>query len=460
MVRLLSHYVPANTLLQISLDACLLFSAVTLGLVLQSHGSSAALAESIQPAALFTLLIALVNGALGLYRHDLPRSFGGAAARIILALLLGLGVLYVVLILVPCTASCEQALAMSGTLSLPAVLLLRATLLHRLDPRVFTRHILVVGTGPEAVLVEQALIASGLRGMSLLGFYPIDGGEVAVSSERILSSTSTLTDVVNELEVDEIIVAVRERRGGVLPLTELLQCKLEGVSVIDVSTFFERLRGEVRIESLRASWLIYGDGFRQGILRTIIKRIFDLSGALVLLAVSLPFMLLAAIAIKLESKGSIIYQQERVGQAGRVFFVKKFRSMYSNAEADGKPRWAKANDDRVTRVGRFIRKTRIDELPQIFNVIMGEMSIVGPRPERPFFVAQLSQQIPFYAARHSVKPGITGWAQVRYKYGDTVDDAVHKLQFDLYYIKNQTLLLDLLILFRTMTVVLSGEGAH
>ncbi|MDD5297787.1 MAG: TIGR03013 family PEP-CTERM/XrtA system glycosyltransferase [Rhodocyclaceae bacterium] len=460
MVRLLSHYVPANTLLQTALDACLLLLAVMLGLLLQTQGSAVVLTESLQPAILFALLVTVINGALGLYRHDLPRSFGGAAARIILALLLGLCVLYVVLVLMPCRSACEEALAISGTLSLAAVLLLRATLLHRLDPRVFSRHILVVGTGPEAALVEQALAASGMRGMLLLGFYPIDAGEVAVSSGQILSPTSTLTDVVNDLAVDEIIVAVRERRGGVLPLTELLQCKLEGVSVIDLSTFFERLRGEVRIESLRASWLIYGEGFRQGFVRTIIKRSFDLSGALVLLVVSLPFMLLAAFAIKLESKGPIIYQQERVGQAGRVFRVKKFRSMYSDAEADGKPRWAKANDDRITRVGRFIRKTRIDELPQIFNVLMGEMSIVGPRPERPFFVAQLSQQIPFYAARHSVKPGITGWAQVRYKYGDTVDDAVHKLQFDLYYIKNQTLLLDLLILFRTMTVVLSGEGAH
>ncbi len=460
MVKLLSHYVPASTLLQISLDACLLLSAVMLGLLLQYHDDPTILLDSLKPAALFTLFITIINGALGLYRHDLPRSFGGAAARIILALLLGLGVLYVVLVLTPCSTSCEQTLAMSGTLSLAAVLLLRATLLHRLDPRLFSRNILVLGTGPEAALVEQALLATGMRGMSLLGFYPIDTGEVAVNPERILSPTKTLTDEVNEMEVDEIIVAVRERRGGVLPLTELLQCKLEGISVIDLSTFFERLRGEVRIESLRASWLIYGDGFRQGLIRTVVKRLFDLSGALVLLIVSLPFMLLAAIAIKLESRGPIIYQQERVGEAGRVFRVKKFRSMYSDAEADGKPRWAKANDDRITRVGRLIRKTRIDELPQIFNVLVGEMSIVGPRPERPFFVAQLSQQIPFYAARHSVKPGITGWAQVRYKYGDTVDDAVHKLQFDLYYIKNQTLLLDLLILFRTMTVVLSGEGAH
>jgi sugar transferase (PEP-CTERM system associated) len=460
MVRLLSHYVPANTLLQISLDACLLFLAISLGLLLQSHGSGVFVAESLQAAGLFTVLIGLVNGALGLYRRDLPRSLGGAAARIILALLLGLGILYVILWLIPCTADCERALAMSGTLSLPAVLILRATLLHKLDPFLFSRNILVVGTGPEAALVEQALSGSGLRDMSLLGFYPIDAGEPTVTSARILSTTRSLTEVVNELEVDEIILAVRERRGGVLPLTELLQCKLEGVNVIDLSTFFERLRGEVRIESLRASWLIYGDGFRQGVVRTIIKRIFDLSGSLVLLAISLPFMLLAAIAIKLESKGPIIYQQERVGQAGRVFLVRKFRSMYSDAEADGKPRWAKPDDDRITRVGRLIRMARIDELPQIFNVIMGEMSIVGPRPERPFFVTQLSQQIPFYAARHSVKPGITGWAQVRYKYGNTVDDAVHKLQFDLYYIKNQTLLLDLLILFRTMTVVLSGEGAH
>lgn len=460
MVRLLSHYVPASILLQTALDSCLLFAAVFAGVMLQGHGLGVTFPAAVIPATTFTLLVVLLNAALGLYRHDLPRSFGGVAVRIIISLVLGLCVLYLVLMLLPTQPNVEQALAVSGALSLAALLLLRATWLNQLDPGIFLRHVLVVGTGPEAALVEQALNAGTMRGLILLGFYPLDDAEPAVSKERILSASNSLTELANRLDVNEIIVAVRERRGGVLPLNDLLHCKLEGISVIDLSTFFERLRGEVRIESLRASWLIYGEGFRQGIVRTVVKRSFDLGSALILLAVSWPVMLLTAIAIRLESRGPIIYQQERVGQAGRVFKVMKFRSMYTDAEADGKPRWASKNDDRITRVGKFIRKTRIDELPQLINVLVGEMSIVGPRPERPYFVNQLSQQIPFYAARHSVKPGVTGWAQVRYKYGDTVDDAVHKLQFDLYYIKNQTLVLDLLILFRTLTVVLAGEGAH
>jgi sugar transferase (PEP-CTERM system associated) len=246
----------------------------------------------------------------------------------------------------------------------------------------------------------------------------------------------------------------------VLPLRELLDCKLAGVTVNDLSSFFERMRGQVRLDSLRASWLIYGDGFRQGIGRTVVKRVFDVVAASVLLVVTAPVMLLAAIAIALESGFPVIYRQERVGQGGRTFKVLKFRSMRLDAEADGKPRWATNSDDRITRVGHFMRKTRIDELPQIFNVLHGDMSFVGPRPERPYFVDQLTDQIPFYAARHSVKPGITGWAQVRYSYGASVDDAVQKLQYDLYYVKNHTLFLDLLVLVQTVRVVLTGDGAR
>ncbi len=245
-----------------------------------------------------------------------------------------------------------------------------------------------------------------------------------------------------------------------LPIRELLDCKVRGVRVFDLSSFFERTQGQIRIDSLRASWLIYGDGFRQGWARTFVKRCFDLSASIILLMMAAPVMLLTALLILLEDGAPIFYKQERVGRGGRVFRVIKFRSMRRDAEGDGKPRWATANDDRTTRVGRVIRKLRIDELPQLFNVIVGDMSLVGPRPERPYFVDQLSQEIPFYAVRHCVKPGVTGWAQVRYAYGSSVDDAVQKLQYDLYYVKNHTLVLDTLVLFETVRVVLTGEGAN
>jgi sugar transferase (PEP-CTERM system associated) len=211
---------------------------------------------------------------------------------------------------------------------------------------------------------------------------------------------------------------------------------------------------------LRASWFIYGDGFRQGLARTVIKRTFDIVVSASLLILALPVMILTAIAIMLESGRPVIYRQERVGQGGQHFNVYKFRSMFADAESDGKPRWAQTNDDRVTRVGRFIRKTRIDELPQLFNVLKGDMSLVGPRPERPFFVRQLEQQLPFYEVRHSVKPGVTGWAQVCYEYGASVDDAGNKLRYDLYYVKNHSLFLDFLILFKTIRVVLTGHGSR
>jgi sugar transferase (PEP-CTERM system associated) len=230
--------------------------------------------------------------------------------------------------------------------------------------------------------------------------------------------------------------------------------------VLDLSCFFERVRGQVRLDSLRASRLIYGEGFRQGTLRTMIKRVFDVVAALTLLTLASPIMLLAVIAIGIEDGFPVLYRQERVGQGGRVFKVIKFRSMWRDAEKDGKPRWASANDNRATRVGRIMRKTRIDELPQLFNVLMGQMSMVGPRPERPFFVDQLTNEIPFYAVRHSLKPGVTGWAQVRYQYGASVDDAVQKLQYDLYYVKNHTLFLDMMVLAETVRVVMTGEGAQ
>ena len=254
------------------------------------------------------------------------------------------------------------------------------------------------------------------------------------------------------------VVGLSDRRGR-LPISELLQAKLSGVRVEDATTTYERVTGKILIDDLRPSWLIFSDGFRVSRITRWLKRGIDLGLSVLLALVSAPFMLLTAIAIALESGFPVLYCQERVGENGRTFTLCKFRSMRMDAEEVGGPVWARAGDDRVTRVGRFIRKTRLDELPQLWNVVRGNMSFVGPRPERPFFVAELAKAIPFYQQRHVVKPGITGWAQVKYRYGASIEDATEKLRYDLYYIKHLSVFFDLTIVFDTVKVVLFRKGA-
>jgi sugar transferase (PEP-CTERM system associated) len=323
------------------------------------------------------------------------------------------------------------------------------------------RRVLVFGSGEKAMTARKLLLDSE-SAVQVVGFYAStrDGAIRAAGTPVIPAGTITLLEAARKVQADEIVVAVGDRRGGVLPLRELLDCKLSGIRVYDLSTHFEHHLGQIPLDSLNASWLIFGSGFRQDLLRRLVKRCFDIVCSIALLLASLPVMLLAALAIAWESGGPVLYQQERVGRNNRSFKFYKFRSMRTDAEKDGRPQWASANDARVTRVGKVIRKLRIDELPQLVSVLKGDMSLVGPRPERPFFVEQLTAEIPFYAVRHSLKPGLTGWAQVRYCYGACKDDAVRKLQYDLYYVKNHSLLLDLRILFSTIAVVLTGKGAQ
>ncbi|MCQ9377398.1 TIGR03013 family XrtA/PEP-CTERM system glycosyltransferase [Methyloversatilis sp. XJ19-49] len=429
---------------------------------ISAPGSVQSLLPALVPAAVFAAVMTVLMSTLGLYQREQPRNLSELVGRVLFAFLLGLPVAYMVFRLLPQGSMAMPALDISLCLGFGGILLLRAASFVQADGAgMFTRRILVVGTGSEAASVWASVSTSASATHTIVGFVSVGADtSVEVPSAMVMPEGSCVMQLARDHRANEIVVAVRERRGGVLPLRELLDCKLAGVTVNDLSSFFERMRGQVRLDSLRASWLIYGDGFRQGIGRTVVKRLFDVLAASVLLVVTAPVMLLAAIAIALESGFPVIYRQERVGQGGRTFKVLKFRSMRLDAEADGKPRWASNSDDRVTRVGHFIRKTRIDELPQIFNVLHGDMSFVGPRPERPYFVDQLTDQIPFYAARHSVKPGITGWAQVRYAYGASVDDAVQKLQYDLYYVKNHTLFLDMLVLLQTVRVVLTGDGAR
>jgi sugar transferase (PEP-CTERM system associated) len=382
-------------------------------------------------------------------------------ARIAISLVLAVPVAWAIFTFLPRGEAWNDTLRIAVPLAFVSFVAIRGIAAHSGMVPMFSRRTLVLGTGAEAVGVEQSIGQLG-QSVRFLGFFPAKKTETAhqVAAHRILAGGMDLVDAARRYRVDEIIVAVRERRGGVLPLRELLDCKLLGVRVLDLSSYYERAVGQLRLDSLHASWLIFGDGFRQGITRAVIKRVFDIGASLALLVLAAPVMLATVVMIVAESGFPIIYRQERVGQGGRLFNVIKFRSMRHDAEIDGKPRWAVRDDDRVTKTGRVIRKLRIDELPQLINVLRGDMSLVGPRPERPYFVDQLAREVPYYAVRHSVKPGVTGWAQVRYHYSASLDDAVQKLQYDLYYVKNHTLFLDVVILFETVSVVVTGAGAH
>ncbi len=278
------------------------------------------------------------------------------------------------------------------------------------------------------------------------------------SDPRIIGDFSQISSICKDAKIDRIVVALDERRGK-LPIEQLLTCRLKGIRVDEGVAFTEELAGRLSVESLYPSSLIFSDGFRGSVLYKKAKRYFDISASAFGLFFFFPIALAIALAIKLDSPGPVVYEQERVGKDGRLFKLKKFRSMRNDAEKGG-PVWAMVDDDRVTRIGRIIRKLRFDEIPQLINVLKGEMSLVGPRPERPFFVRRLEKELPFYSYRHSVKPGLTGWAQLYYPYGASKEDALEKLKYDLYYIKNMSPLRDLTVILETIKVILWKRGAR
>jgi len=322
------------------------------------------------------------------------------------------------------------------------------------DPHMVER-VLILGTGPAARSVAELIGSQHDYPYRVVGF--VDEPATANPDLDVVGVTSDLSDLMHRQNVDRVVVSLSDRRGR-MPIRELLQAKMSGVRVEDAATMYERLTGKILIDDIKPSWLIFSDGFRASRATRAVKRVVDLVLAAVGVALASPMMLLTALAVRLETAGPVLYKQERVGENGRLFTLCKFRSMRADAET-GTPIWAKEKDDRVTRVGRFIRITRLDELPQLWNVLRGDMSFVGPRPERPFFVEQLAAAIPFYTDRHAVKPGVTGWAQVKYRYGSSIEDAMEKLRYDLYYIKHLSVLFDLTIVIDTVKVILSGKGA-
>ena len=461
MVQLFSHWLPWNTVVRVVLETVFLILSVVLAVAALSPDALRGLVGAFPPLLFFVITTFVVNAALGLYQPTIRRSSSEVAIRVSASLLLALPIAYVAFHYVSRDLTGDSVFQLSALAAIASHALIRGYgAKYRDRSVVFANRILVVGAGPEAATVAESLCKHGPE-FRIVGFYPVSGaGTACVPAQRLLDGNKPLAEMARENRVDQIVVAVGDRRGGVLPLDQLLDCKVSGIKVVDFSTYFEQVFGQVRLDSLRASWLIFGEGFRQGFVRTLVKRAFDVLASAVLLLLATPVMVVTAILIALESGMPIFYRQERVGQGGRVFHVIKFRSMRNDAERDGRPRWASSNDDRVTRVGKVIRKLRIDELPQLFNVLNGDMSLVGPRPERPFFVDQLSEKIPFYSTRHSIKPGVTGWAQVRYAYGASVEDSVQKLQYDLYYVKNHSLFLDFMIFLETVEVVLTGRGAQ
>ena len=456
-MAVLRQYLSVAAIVQLLIEAAWFVMAVVLAVGLQRHGRG--LSDGVlAPALLFAGILVVANGIAGLYRSDRGTPVGHFLSRAFVALAGGATVAYVLLLVVPGGRVYSGVLLEAAVLAFVGFVLLRKVVFARSNA--LANRVLVIGAGDDALAVEHALDGFRHGKPEIVGFYPIAGRDVAVPLDRVLHAAEPLNAITRRLRATEIIVAVRDQRGGAVPMDQLLECRLAGIPVQTMETFYEKLRGRVPVDALKGSWLVYGNGFRQSSLRTFEKRAVDIAASLVLLALGLPIMALAAIAIVLESGFPVFYRQERVGRGGVTFTVWKFRSMRIDAEADGQARWAVKGDSRVTRVGRFMRKTRIDEMPQLFNVLKGDMSLVGPRPERPTFVADLTKEIPFYNARHSVKPGVTGWAQVRYTYGASVEDAKKKLEYDLYYVKNHSLVLDLLILLETVRVVLFQEGAH
>jgi len=460
MLNAFNQYFSLHVLQRIGLDLLLLLAAVIASAVFQADASGVELKGFLPSALGFAAVMIVVNLASGLYRpvdEDSPRT---AFARFVLSALFCLPVAYCTMLLLPWHGFASLAVRLQVLVLVLCVLLIRVLINRSKASSLFAPRILIVGTGKEAQEAEHILLHPEQGKVGVRAFFPLtDEDERFVEGEKVISN-GNLTDVVKRLEIDTIIVAVSELRGRTLPLRELLDCKFAGVRILDWPSFHERVRRQVRLDSLRASRLIFGEGFQQPLTRMFFKRAFDLVISFSLLVLFLPVMILAAFLIVFSNHGPVFFCQERVGLGGQVIKVIRFRCKRFEGDNAGGGCLDETSvaEAEFTRVGRIIHGLRIDRLPQLFNVFMGDMSLVGPRPERPSFVDRLALEIPFYGVRHCVKPGMTGWARVQSRDDDDlINDAIQKLQYELYYVKNHSLVLDMLVLLETVHVVLMGK---
>jgi len=410
----------------------------------------------------FTVCMSLAMISMGLYQRDAQEQEAAFVVRIGLAFVLGLALLSVGFFAVPFLFMGRGVLGLGLVFSFIGISVVRELFARLVNIESRRRRVLVLGAGVNAYSIAEVVARGGALGFLVVGYVPLPRSHAMLDGAQLLRSDRPLVELAIEYGVDEVVVAADDRRGK-LPVDDLVDCKLSGFEVLDLLSFFEKELQIIKIDLLHPSWIFFSPrGFRMGAAARLSKRLFDLLAAAVMLVVAGPLMVLVAAASLIESRGRdpVLYHQVRVGQHGTLFHVHKFRSMRVDAEADGVARWAAKNDSRVTALGSLMRKTRLDELPQIFNVLKGQMSLVGPRPERPEFVQRLAAGIPYYSERHRVKPGVTGWAQLLYSYGSDDEDARRKLEYDLYYVKHAGLILDLVILLQTVEVVVFGKGAR
>jgi sugar transferase (PEP-CTERM system associated) len=465
LLKIHNHYISKFSLLVVSADFLLLLAAFYIGIQLR-FADSQVLSEDflknlLLEALIYTLLMMFSMAVMGMYHSNLSRSINTTLFRLMSSSALCFGLLILIFYIFPQIYIGRGTLLTVMTLAFSEILIFRIILYKWFNFSILKSRTLVLGTGKTAnELFYQDDNYLEHQQPRIIGFIQSSGEKCHVPASLVIPEKQSLYTLTQIYKVDEIIIAPQERRGGYFPIQELLECKMHGIRVTDIATFFERERGYIRMDSLYPSWLVFGGGFDQSFSRSLMKRVFDVLASIILLLATLPVMLVTALLIILEDGFPIFYRQERVGKNGETFMVLKFRSMLKNAEKDKKPQWAASDDPRITKIGTLIRKLRIDELPQIVNVLKNEMSFVGPRPERPYFVDMLTAQVPYYNVRHSIKPGITGWAQVRYPYGSSIEDAIEKLQYDLYYVKNHSLFLDLVILILTVEVVLLRKGSR
>jgi sugar transferase (PEP-CTERM system associated) len=466
-IRILGQHIPASIAVLASAEALVAFVAMYIAVCIRFETPISHLRLLEQKLGLlwprglaFSLVVVVCLLAFGLYSARQRAQLSGVLVRVASALVVASCAIAAVFYLFPSLRLWRGVEALAVIFTGCGIVASRLLFARLVNQDVFKRRVLVYGAGASATAVANLRRSSDRRGFQLVGFVAPPDETINVAAERLLDAKGNLRGLCEDLSVTEVVVAMDDRRRG-FPIRELLDCRLVGVDVTELLTFLERETGRVRLDVLNPSWMIFGQGFRRDPVRLFSSRMLDLSASLLVLILSLPAMLLTVLAIKLEDglSAPALYSQRRVGLGGREFNVLKFRSMRQDAELNG-AQWAQHSDPRVTRVGAVIRKLRIDELPQILNVLRGHMSFIGPRPERPEFVAELAEKIPYYVQRHYVKPGITGWAQLCYPYGSSEQDALEKLQYDLYYIKNNTLLFDLAILVQTAEVVLLGKGAR
>ena len=416
------------------------------------------------PVVLFVIVLSCCTLAMGVYIAMVREGFSSMVLRTLVSyFLLGSAAMFVLGALLG-DELINQALIFWGVLgSTILIVFVRWVFIRIVDIQSLKRRVVVYGAGAKAKkLLLDLAPGADVVGVSIIGCVPSVNEAIEVDDSRLVKAPTSWLEFVRTKEISEIVIAPDERRrdqGGAFPLSQFLDCKLAGVPSSDALSFCERDLGKIDISLLQPSWMLFSDGFKYSKRRVLAKRLFDVALASVFLLVLWPFMLLTALAVRLDSPGSVLYHQVRVGLNGRNFRIYKFRSMRQDAEKNGAV-WAQKNDSRVTRVGSFIRNTRLDELPQLYNVLAGHMSFVGPRPERPEFVQELEKQIPFYEMRHKVKPGLMGWAQLKYPYGASTEDAKNKLQYDLYYTKNHSFFMDMLILIQTVEIILLGKGVH